>query len=187
MTTSSTDVAKLVAAKDSNGVVEYVKNVLLDSCGEDDDVTALKKASEFFKVCATKAAGKSEALNKAKMSGGGGMGELLLSADNLQFLEPRGRFNARFYERGMTMENKSFSGTVMWENTLTVMCILSTLTAKKDTEDLIVVHFTPEKINGKILKNVLFAASRLGECELLGGDVKGEPLMLFSAPVLLLV
>lgn len=168
------DIRPLVVARDHSGIVEVMKNAILAASPDADDIAALKQVNELLKECATNVSGKIEALYKMKSgSTAGAMGILLLRLDNLQFMEPRGRFDTCFYMNGMTFENKNFTGMVLWQNAINVVCVLNTMTAKKDIEDLVVVHMEPEKINGKTIKNIMFAASRVTTCASVSGDVSG--------------
>jgi hypothetical protein len=169
-----TDAQQLVLQKDAPGTVEFMKNVFLSNCPEDNEVAALGKVNEFLKACTTNAAEKLQSLAGSSAvaptaASAAALGKVLLKLDNLQFMEPRGRFSTCFYEKGMTFTNKTFCGTLLWDSMLTLVCVLNTMTPKKDIEDFMVMHFTPQKVNGKTIKNVLFAVSRVAGCPREGG------------------
>jgi hypothetical protein len=128
-----------------------------------DEIVALKKVNEFLKACTSSVASKIESVEKAKKESnvsGGGFGQLLLSMDQVQFLEPRGRFDMKIFSSGLSFDSKTTSGFIPWPSVLNILCVVNNMSAKKDSEDLVALHFEAQIINKKSVTNICMALSR---------------------------
>ena len=86
----------------------------------------------------------------------------LLVIDDAQFIEPRGRFKTSISVSGLLLEGKSISGFIPWTNIANCACVPSSVTTKKEGEDLLVFTLgdKPIKMNNKDTKSFIWTLSK---------------------------
>ena len=171
-----------IRVRDVAGIVDCMQAVFKSSSPHSkDDVTILRELSEFLKKCSSTTAALVESAAKANrlaiasasnFSVTASVGEVsnqtnsgdVISVDNMQLIEPRGRFGAIFSDRCASFENKSTGVRIEWGNIAHAICIPNNASAKKDSEDVIVLIFNspiPLNTSVKTVKSVAFVISRL--------------------------
>lgn len=88
-------------------------------------------------------------------------GAILLQVDDLQLIEPRGRFKTKFYGDRLTLEGKQGSAIILGDN-LAYMALLPSITSsKKEGEDVFVVVLKEGVMfGGKELQRLVVNLSR---------------------------
>lgn len=145
-----------------------------------DDVAILRDLSEFLKKCSSVTAARIESAAKANrlaiaaashslVSSAGQVSDqpsdgVPISVENMQMIEPRGRFGAIFSDSSASFENKTACLRAEWGRIEHAICVPNNASAKKDSEDVIVLIFdSPISLNSsaKMMKSVAFVVNRL--------------------------
>jgi len=86
----------------------------------------------------------------------------LLVIEDAQFIEPRGRFKMSLSASGLLLEGKTVSGFIPWTNIANCACVPSSVTTKKEGEDLLVFTLgdNPIKMNTKDAKSFIWTLSK---------------------------
>mmetsp|Transcript_34682 Transcript_34682/g.35376 ORF Transcript_34682/g.35376 Transcript_34682/m.35376 type:complete len:459 (+) Transcript_34682:66-1442(+) len=85
----------------------------------------------------------------------------LLILENVQFIEPRGRFKVRIGPHGFHNTGKSISIFIPWGNISCIISVPSSSSSKKEGEDILTIHTVdPVLTGGKPISNVVWLLSR---------------------------
>jgi hypothetical protein len=104
------------------------------------------------------AARNKQALFDSSTQNGSSIGYL----DDVQIMEPRGRFKLIFFKNSIIFEGKQFTFTSDTYNIKHLACIPNTLSVKKEGEDLFcIILAQPIKVNGKDNKSLLINCSKI--------------------------
>ena len=89
------------------------------------------------------------------------LGEEVLTLEDIQCMEPRGRFHFKLTSNFLSLIGKQFNTSVAINNIECLIGIPSHVTAKKEGEDFFIVRFKTEiKMNSKPIKGYLLNLSR---------------------------
>ncbi len=146
-----------VRSRDANAFVEHLVSI----CDSDSGCTLAD-----FKEFLTKSLGALNTKINAKAKEvivltDDQKGDTFFESDDIQMLEPRGRFKCLFSSKCIHLEGKSGSGTIPLDQIINITLLPSHTSSKKEGEDYLLLFFQdPVKICGKDMSHVLFNLSK---------------------------
>eukprot|EP01031_Cornospumella_fuschlensis_P031613 gene31613-38205_t len=157
---------KAVIDNDCSSFVEALLNVLRGSAevqvlSEDDDVELVRAKDFLTKSCTILNSKITEQRRKTTAIDASALGAPSLELEDLQLVEPRGRFQAKFYGDQLVLTGKAGQVIIASKSIAHAFLVPCPSSTKKEGEDYLAVFLRdPVQFAGKGLNKLLFNLSR---------------------------